>query len=794
MSAPDETMAACLSPDELAAWVAGAVEAGARQRALDHVERCAACRESASLLAQLEPSQDARPARTPDTSEPARETPGAEAAQLAVVGETIGRFRVKRVLGRGGMGIVLLAHDEELERDVALKLMLTDEVGKSAKQSRLAGEAKALAALDHPNLVSVFEVGEHRGLPFLVMELVDGVTLRTQLALEKPPWREGLRHCLAASAGIAALHDAGFIDRDIKPDNVMLARDGRVVVVDLGLAKRAARRGSQPPEAAPTSVRTGSGVVVGTPRYLAPERIAGKPADVQSDVYAFAAMTLEMVRACAGKPPARVVTVLSRGLDPDPASRFGSIPALAEALRSAARSQRDLAIGAGAAVALAAAAIVVLGREAAPAADSRPTVGAPAAMAERATSSRPSPAIAAVVSAPLVAGSARASASSASAVASARPSVSVTATATVTGTASVGVPWVSGPAASAGSAWIRVDPTPMPPAMSVEWMKRMGSVPTTYEDGYQAVIKGYESDCRDPEKDAPWGVDWGVVERIGRAEPETEKGDKVPMWLVAVKGQRKRYVFDAQRDGTYLDAAPGSWVFFCPGAPGKMKLPDGWSGDFSWTRAFGPIKGPPVWAAAEYLKDGPRLRAPPGDKLEVMHKPFVWRDGDGPFIFGVTRSQAADAAKGTVDMGSYFLEADAKSRNVAQLGKAAKKNPVFVIASLVRMQKKEDVDRPVVRIDEVLPSLFTPPDSARAGAGARLNAPHAERRGWFCTGAEGAVGRGDRLACGETARGRRPARSSSTESQTLLVRFARGEVCWRCLPCDVLHSCSSAWR
>ncbi len=204
------------------------------------------------------------------------------------------------MIGKGGMGLVLRARDERLDRDVAIKV--TSGPKNDALATRLASEAKALAALTHPNLVTVHEAGEHEGRFYLVMELVDGEDLRAHIATKRPSWRDGLALCLAAGRGLAALHAAGFVHRDVKPDNVLIAEDGRVLLADLGLAKRL----DSGPKAAGAFERaplTRTGAVVGTPCYLAPERVAGQRCDVRSDVYGFAAMTLEIVRGCEGDAP-----------------------------------------------------------------------------------------------------------------------------------------------------------------------------------------------------------------------------------------------------------------------------------------------------------------------------------------------------------------------------------------------------------------------------------------------------------------------------------------------------------
>ncbi|MDC0744619.1 serine/threonine-protein kinase [Polyangium mundeleinium] len=328
---------ACLDPDELSAWVEARLRDTERARVLAHVASCESCREAGSTLARMMETPpetlSESPARSGDRAAPAKRAP-----PILEAGEKIGRFRILKVLGKGGMGIVLRALDERLDREVALKLLHPE--GQSGAPSpklreRLAREARTLAALEHEHLVKVFEAGEVDGFPYLVMELVDGPNLRGFVARARPSWREGLAACMGAGRGLAALHAAGFVHRDVKPDNVLVAPGGRVVLSDLGLAKRL----DAGHEAAP-DLLTQSGAIVGTPRYLAPERVAGLPGGVPADIYAFSAMTLEIVRACEGTVPLKVEAVLKRGLDPDEQRRFASMEVMFAEIEDVLRPSR----------------------------------------------------------------------------------------------------------------------------------------------------------------------------------------------------------------------------------------------------------------------------------------------------------------------------------------------------------------------------------------------------------------------------------------------------------------------
>ena len=282
----------------------------------------------------------------------------------------IGRFRVRSVLGRGGMGIVYRAEDETLGRQVALKLLRPDvgaaDGGRGGR--RLAGEAQSLARLSHPNVVAVFDVGEHEGQRFIAMEYVEGQTLREWL---RAPREVGdiLEIFTQAGRGLAAAHAVGLVHRDFKPDNVLVGSDGRARVLDFGLARPPGAvdgEGSEPPalEAGADPLATSltrEGALLGTPAYMAPEQHLGDAADARSDQFAFCVALFESLvgerpfvsrdlrslslaivggkrRAIAAGPhgeiPAHVRAVLERGLQVDPSARFPDMETLLAALGS----------------------------------------------------------------------------------------------------------------------------------------------------------------------------------------------------------------------------------------------------------------------------------------------------------------------------------------------------------------------------------------------------------------------------------------------------------------------------
>jgi len=268
------------------------------------------------------------------------------------VGATIGaRYELEAELGRGGMGVVHVAHDRTLGRKVALKLHRA-----GTRDDRLHREAVAMATLAHPNVVTVFEVGQFGDRMFVAMEYVRGGTLRSWLTASKHSWREILALSLDAGAGLAAAHAAGLVHRDFKPENVLVGDDGRPRVSDFGLA-----RGGfvAPAPSGDATTTTETGTVQGTPAYMAPEQLAGERVDARSDQFAFCvtaweclygvrpfagstiaalhqAIEARQLRGATSAVPAAVRRVLERGLATAPGDRHADLPALLAALRSAA--------------------------------------------------------------------------------------------------------------------------------------------------------------------------------------------------------------------------------------------------------------------------------------------------------------------------------------------------------------------------------------------------------------------------------------------------------------------------
>ena len=293
------------------------------------------------------------------------------------LGATLGRYRLERMLGEGGMGVVHAAFDPDLERRVALKVLRTTNVGGDARQ-RLLREARAMARLTHENVVVVHEVGTVGDRDYVAMELIDGSTLAEWLAAKPRTVFEIVEAFVRAGRGLAAAHAAGLVHRDFKPHNVLRRKDGKIVVTDFGLA-----RGVEDAQAVALDVTlrpdanqpsglsgiTATGSVLGTPAYMAPEQWTGGIVGAAADQFGFCVALWEALTGArpfkgdsieelkaevrrgpaeldVSKLPRRLRKILVRGLDTDPANRFPTMDALLAALRSSER-KAGLAFAAG---------------------------------------------------------------------------------------------------------------------------------------------------------------------------------------------------------------------------------------------------------------------------------------------------------------------------------------------------------------------------------------------------------------------------------------------------------------
>ncbi|MEE9385520.1 MAG: serine/threonine-protein kinase [Nannocystaceae bacterium] len=273
-------------------------------------------------------------------------------------GFSIGRFTVQHKLGTGGMGVVYACRDEVLDRDVAVKL-LHARCDKTSRR-RIMREAKAMARLSHPNVVTVHEIGESDGAAFLVMELVRGSTALSWLRAEKRETNEILDVFLGAGRGLAAAHANGLVHRDFKPENIMIDEDGRALVTDFGLARGEVAdpvsEATDPATPTSSTETTATGIVVGTPAYMAPETFAEGRTDARTDQFSFCAAMWEglygqrpftggdlaaLARAATehsplvprgSAVPRKLREAMERGLMPDPRDRWASMEDLLDSL------------------------------------------------------------------------------------------------------------------------------------------------------------------------------------------------------------------------------------------------------------------------------------------------------------------------------------------------------------------------------------------------------------------------------------------------------------------------------
>jgi len=314
-------------------------------------------------------------------------------AELLPPGTQLGRYRIEQHVGSGGMGAVYAAHDPELNRRIALKVL---HAADPAEQERLLREARALAQLDHPGIVGVHDVGTIDGRVFVTMDFIEGRNLRDWA--QERPWREVLETCIEAGRGLSAAHAVGLVHRDFKPDNVLVGDDGRVRVVDFGLSRLADAplvpdlRDPSATGGADSIEVTQQGALVGTPAYMAPEQLRQARSDEGSDQFAFAVTAWEMLyrerpypgrdledlcRAfeagdeplapTASPVPRRVRGLLQRALSIEPELRFPSLATLLDGLgdRPRQRAMRRAAWMAPTAAAAAAALWIGLGDPAA---------------------------------------------------------------------------------------------------------------------------------------------------------------------------------------------------------------------------------------------------------------------------------------------------------------------------------------------------------------------------------------------------------------------------------------------
>jgi Tol biopolymer transport system component len=223
------------------------------------------------------------------------------ATPVVGAGTHVGPYEIVGWLGSGGMGEVYRARDSRLGRDVALKLITGLLPGDGSRVRRFEQEARAAGQLNHPNVLAVYDIGVFNGLPYIVSELLEGVSLRSRLADGPLSWRKILDYAKQTAEGLAAAHDRGIVHRDVKPDNLFVTNDGRVKILDFGIAKlTAAEDASGRNTSLPTD--TAVGTVIGTAAYMSPEQVRGETVDARSDIFSLGAVLYEMI---TGRPAFR---------------------------------------------------------------------------------------------------------------------------------------------------------------------------------------------------------------------------------------------------------------------------------------------------------------------------------------------------------------------------------------------------------------------------------------------------------------------------------------------------------
>ncbi|MEP6994389.1 MAG: serine/threonine-protein kinase, partial [Acidobacteriota bacterium] len=277
------------------------------------------------------------------------------------VGSRLGSYEILAPLGAGGMGEVYRARDSRLAREVAIKVLPAATAADPDRRQRFEQEARSASALNHPNILTIYDIGEAEGTTYIAMELVEGKTLRELVAAEPLPTKKLLDLAVQIAEGLAKAHGAGIVHRDLKPENVMVSKDGFAKILDFGLAKLT-EPVSQGQSVLPTAIAapTEPGTVLGTAGYMSPEQASGQPVDFRSDQFSLGSILYEMATGTkafqrktgaetlvaiireepeplsrlAPKAPAPVRWIVERCLAKDPEERYASTKDLARDLKS----------------------------------------------------------------------------------------------------------------------------------------------------------------------------------------------------------------------------------------------------------------------------------------------------------------------------------------------------------------------------------------------------------------------------------------------------------------------------
>src|SRR5882757_213299 len=245
-------------------------------------------------------------------------------------GTKLGPYEIQALIGAGGMGEVYRAKDARLDRIVAIKVLPASFSADHDRMQRFAQEARAAAALNHPNILSIFDIGDEKGSPYVVSELLEGETLRERLRNGALSVRKAIDYALQVARGLSAAHEKGIVHRDLKPENLFITSDGRVKILDFGLAKLIRPDNASEGADAPTlHAVTEPGLIMGTVGYMSPEQVRGQNADPRSDIFAFGAILYEMIagkRAFHGDTAADTMSAILKEETPELSETARNVP------------------------------------------------------------------------------------------------------------------------------------------------------------------------------------------------------------------------------------------------------------------------------------------------------------------------------------------------------------------------------------------------------------------------------------------------------------------------------------
>jgi Tol biopolymer transport system component len=250
-----------------------------------------------------------------------------------MIGKVLGHYRVVEKIGSGGMGEVYRASDERLGRDVALKILKPSLAHDQDRLRRFEQEARAAATLNHPNVVAVYDIGRHEGAPYIVSELLEGQTLRDRLLGGPVPRRQAVDYASQIAQGLVAAHEKRIVHRDLKPENIFITKDGRVKILDFGIAKLTTSEfgsdGDEEASLANMTTQTRTGSILGTIAYMSPQQLRGKAVDHRSDIFSFGAIFYEMLtgkQAFAGDTQVDTMTAILKEDPPEMIREGADIP------------------------------------------------------------------------------------------------------------------------------------------------------------------------------------------------------------------------------------------------------------------------------------------------------------------------------------------------------------------------------------------------------------------------------------------------------------------------------------